>query len=210
MNQYAKIITILGMLAGLGAGSFLFSQYQEIRRQAIEKEKSKIAAYIQDRASAILLPEDFTIQDAAHQHIVFEGFFDTIQSPALVRLKVWNKDAVILWSNLDAIIGSQFLDNQGVKRGLKGEVGFKIMAAQAGQFSERDYAELSETFIPVFDAGGQVVGVIDVYTSTVQLHETINQEFQQRTLITGAIVLLGFAFISWALKYFFKASGKSS
>lgn len=209
MGSYQKTVIVFGVLLAAVTAVFLYMQYGEIWERAVEEEKRDITSHIQDRASVLIFPEDFTDPDTVHQQVMFEGFFDAIQSPEIVRLKIWNEDHVIVWSNLKGLIGQKFEDNEEVAEAFAGEVVFEIAEQSSENSSERDYAELAEAYIPFADATGKIVGVLEVYKSTVKLRERVNSEFKQLALAVVAGVLLVYFLFALLLKYVFNFAKKT-
>jgi len=116
MKTYYKVIIGLAALVIIGTGLWLYSQYEAIKTSTIEKRKADTASFIQNRAAAFIRPEYFGDGYSVLQQQTFENFFGAIQSPRLVRIKVWDRNFTIIWSNLTGLIGKSFPDNHEVKK----------------------------------------------------------------------------------------------
>lgn len=168
------LITLLAIAVG---GTGLFMKYQSIRSAHIEKQKERVASNIHEQATRFIKPEYFRNPAIGQEY--FQKFFDYIQSPSIVRLKVWDHNFTIIWSNLPELIGQSFPDNDEVAEAFEGEIAFEIEKQKNEHISERQFMELSEMYIPFADAKGEVVGVLEVYQPTTKLQNEINTEFKK-------------------------------
>ena len=95
--------------------------------------------------------------------------------PEVVRVKVWDRHATVLWSNEPRLIGQRFPDNDELNAALAGDVSVEMKT-------------LAEVYVPIFSkTTGQVIGVIEVYKSPVRLLATI----QRGRLVVWSISLAG-------------------
>ncbi len=202
MKLSTKIIIALGVLAVAGVAGYGWRQYQRISARVYDAEKQAIATHIQERAGALLAPEDFTSADTARQAEAFQKFFDEIQTANLFRIKVWNKEFVVVWSNLQETIGKRFPDNHEIKESLEGEIEFELKTAgKKEQVGERNYTDFSETYIPVKDAQGAIVGVIEVYQRVFAAQEKIRGEFRASLAVAALSALAGFAALAFVVRF---------
>jgi hypothetical protein len=189
MSAYGKICIGVALFLALGAGAWLYQRYAAIRTAAIEEKKAQTALYIQSRARSFIKPEDFTAGDRAAQRKIFESFFHDLQSPNLVRMKVWDRDFTVLWADLADLVGQRFPDNHEVEEAYEGKIEFEVEKPKTENVSERQYQELSEIYVPVSNSKGEVVGVIEVYQPTFSLNEKIQKSFRYQLLLTIGICL---------------------
>lgn len=205
MKLSTKIIIAVGALAVAGTAGYGYREYNRISARVYETEKQAVAARVQEQASGILSPEDFNGTDATAQARAFEKFFDNVQTSDLFRIKVWNKEFVVVWSNLPETIGKRFPSNHEVKEALEGEIEFELKAAgKKEQVSERNYTDFSETYVPVKDAQGEVMGVIEAYQRIAKAQENIRNEFRGFLLVLVSSVLVGFVALAFIIRLFIK------
>ena len=97
--------------------------------------------------------------------------------PEVVRIKVWNRTATVIWSDKAELIGKRFPDNHDLREALGGEISVKIKPlAKREQASERaGHDVLAEVYVPVIDPRGGVVGVVEVYKVPARLFGTIRR-----------------------------------
>lgn len=195
---------LLALLVVVGTGTFLYNRYGAIKAEAEEAAKTKTAAYIQNRAASMVNPEDFGAVDVKRQQEVFKNFWKSIQSPEFIRIKVWNKNFTIIWSNLSELIGQRFPDNHEVDEALDGEIEFEIEKQKEEHISERQYSEVSETYIPFKDKDGKVVGVLEVYQPTTLLNQEVQGRFQKIAIPTVLAAVVGYLILVFALRFFLK------
>ena len=99
--------------------------------------------------------------------------------PEVVRVKVWDRHATVLWSNEPRLIGQRFPDNDELNAAL---------AARENAYERGSFSVLAEVYVPIFSkTTGQVIGVIEVYKSPLRLLATI----QRGRLVVWSISLAG-------------------
>jgi signal transduction histidine kinase/CheY-like chemotaxis protein len=114
--------------------------------------------------------------------------------PEVTRIKVWDRNATVIWSDEPRLIGRRFPDNRDLQRALAGSVSVEIKNLKGREHAyERDrFSVLAEVYVPIFGAeSGEVIGVVEVYKHPTRLFATIRQG---RTMIwtislAGAVVL---------------------
>jgi hypothetical protein len=197
MNEsaYKGIVLAFGLLLLGVVALWLYSRYSEIRTAAIERKKAETAAYIKSRVSAMVDPAVFDGGDFIRQRQVFQSFFDTIRSRQLAGIKIWDRDMTVLWSNLGELTGQRFPENYEVRKALDGEIEFGVRGQYTEHLTERQFHELSYAYVPISDANGNIVGVVEVYQPTLSLHEEIGSEFQQAALPVGAFMFIGYGML---------------
>ncbi len=201
-SRFSKVVMGCALFVALATGLWLYVSYGNIKQAAIEKRKAETAAYLQKRAAALLKAEDFTAGDPALRQQSFQAFFDAVQSPDLVRMKIWNRDFTVVWSELRELIGQRFPDNHEVQEALEGKIEFELAKSKDEQVSERAFQALSETYVPFFNAKGEVVGVFEVYQPVTTLNEGIRSRFRSlaRTALIFAALVFGILVLaSWVL-----------
>jgi hypothetical protein len=131
----------------------------------------------------------------------FEAFFEAVQSEDVFRVKVWSPAQQIVWSNARQEIGQKFADNHEVDEALEGETEIEIQRGntKTEQRSERLYTDFSETYIPIRDGGGQVIGVAEVYQSITDTMTSIQRRFYQVMALclgSSAVMIAGGAMLA--------------
>lgn len=192
------------LLIAAGTSLFLYIQYNAIREAAIEKEKTKTVAYVLGQTPGFVNSDDFGAMDISRQQQIFNNFWKSIQSPELVRIKVWDKNFTIIWSDSSELIGQRFPENHELKEALEGEVEFEIEKEERESIFERQYGRLSETYVPFVGADGEVAGVLEVYQSTVRLDQEIWGNFKKIVIPTLLMAIGGYLILAFVIRFFLK------
>ena len=97
--------------------------------------------------------------------------------PEVVRAKVWDNQAVILWSDDSNLIGRQFRDNEELRKALAGkvEVEIKSLIKQENHNERAGFTTLAEIYVPVLSDDGKVLGVVEVYKTPARLLATVRR-----------------------------------
>jgi signal transduction histidine kinase len=95
--------------------------------------------------------------------------------PEVVRVKVWSREAEILWSDEPGLIGRRFPDNDELQGALAGEVEVEItrLGKSEQRYEQRAFGTLAEVYVPIVGGGGRVLGVIEVYKTPDRLQNTV-------------------------------------
>ncbi len=204
-RYYYKAIIGLAVFAIIGTGLWLYKRYETIKASVFEARRMEIAAHIQDRAAALIKPEAFSNQDPMLQRQAFEAFFDAIQTPEIFRVKVFDRQPKIIWSNLKEIIGEDASNNPEVTDALnEGKITSKFKSLKPEQVSERQFREFTETYVPIRYGKGQIVGVIEVYQTALSAKKKIQEELLQAAISALAVALAGYLAAALGLRIVMK------
>lgn len=209
-----KIFIGLGVCATIffvGASfAFFSSWYTEAETTFVENEKNIIAEQVEEKFAVSARPGDFLLTDKDAQKKIFDAFWIRTQSPDIVRMKVWREDTV-LWSDVSEIVGQRFSDNdelQMVQEKKKSVVEIKS-PGKAENITEQQYGELLEVYVPIFDEKKDIVGVIEVYSSTADMREFLEQKMIRQILVLGIPILSLYALSIMMLWRFFMKKAQS-
>ena len=119
-------------------------------------------------------PQDRTTRERWGREIprLFLGF------PEIVRIKVWDREGTVLWSDDARLIGRRFPDNTDLRESLAGKITVQIkeLVKSEQAFDRGQYPVLAEVYVPIHAKGtGQVIGVVEVYKTPVRLLATIRR-----------------------------------
>jgi signal transduction histidine kinase/ActR/RegA family two-component response regulator len=98
--------------------------------------------------------------------------------PEVRRIKVWDRNATVIWSDEPRLIGRRFPDNRDLQRALAGSVSVEIKHLKGREHAyERDrFTVLAEVYVPIYASeSGQVIGVVEVYKYPVRLFAAVRQ-----------------------------------
>lgn len=90
-------------------------------------------------------------------------FNNLLALPGVFRIKVWNDEGTILWSDHSDLIGQNFGQNHHFQMAARGEVSYNNKGLQKFENqSEQDSQIVVEIYTPV-KIGDKVVGVVEFY-----------------------------------------------
>jgi len=182
-----SIIIIAAIISG---GIFLsFSFSEQYWSSTIERTELVTANSILVHAQAHLVSEDFVVGDFEKQEETFSEFFRSIDTSEVIRIKVWSKEGIILFSDRKEIVGQDFSDNLRFQEAIKGSIQPVIKEpVKPENIAEKGYGQLMEVYVPI-TLEGEIVGVIETYTSLDHLNNSID-ELNQIVLIGTLTVIL--------------------
>lgn len=113
--------------------------------------------------------------------------------PDVLRTNVYSPERRAIWSTDRAVMGKQFGPNEELDHALKGELVYESgkvkkqeHVSSAGALGSATSGYFIEIYVPVRDAAGKVVGVVELYKTPAALFEAIDEA--QRTVALGAAV----------------------
>ena len=108
--------------------------------------------------------------------------------PEVTRIKIWNPEATVLWSDETRLIGQRFPENDELQEALTGRVAIEIKSlTRTENVYEPHGARLAEIYVPIFSSTGAVIGVVEIYKTPARLFATI----RRGTLLIWSISLAG-------------------
>jgi len=161
-----------------------------LRKDLLEREWGITADYIRTEARHYLTPADFALpfSPSAQEH--FRDFYKkTVMMPEIVRVKIHDTTAAVVWSDHALLIGQRFLDNDHLLGALAGRtmVHVEMDEAKGENIHERaEFPELVEVYVPiVFPQSPNVAGVVEAYKAPTTVFANIRQG--QRVVIETAL-----------------------
>lgn len=176
---------------------FIFFANKNLEALLLKRAETFIADHTKIDALHLLNSSDFTFVDSASTELKFVSFADKMKIPDILRIKVWDKNGRIIFSDDKSIVGKLFLDNEEYNEAIKGSVEAEIKyPAKKESMSERGYGRLLEVYVPIqFDGETKPVGVIETYYRLDDVYKALN-ETRIKIFFTGAagflVILLFF------------------
>ena len=168
----------LGCIGALAlAMGFVLSSL--LTRAASDWEWENTAALVRREVRMTGLEEIFTAGGGSAARERWGPQFSRLLTslPEVVRAKVWDTQARILWSDETTLIGRQFLDNEELHEALSGtlEVEIKSLHKAEQGYERAVFTTLAEIYVPILSGEGKVVGVVEVYKTPDRLLAAIRR-----------------------------------
>lgn len=191
-SAYWIKLGFVAVILALASAVAISLRYETHWAAAKDDHRAAMTAFIRAQAqSAGMIEEDFSTTSAEHHAEVFGAYFARIKSPEIIRIKAWNKEHTIIWSNLTETIGQQFADNHELDEAFEGEVEMEIEKEKEGRTSERRYDEFAEIYVPIYGAADSrtVIGVIEVYQPSFMMRDAAGEKRMRDVGVAAAISL---------------------
>lgn len=173
-----------------------------LQRQLVESALLGAAEVAVTQVTAAVRP-DITMADVAQPFSApLRAELDQVakrnlESGGIVRIKIWNRAGMVVYSNDPAQIGLHDVGNVGLKQALEGRTVSELSdLSAAGHDSERRWGRLLEMYIPLRASDSdRVVGAYEIYHTTTSLDRHVARI--RRTMALG--VFGGFVILYLAL-----------
>ncbi len=183
-----RVTTVLILvLVGFTTGFLINENVKSIEIERTKNIVSNIAAL---RAEQNLDESLFTSPNYERDSFVWKSFFDkNLKTSELIRIKVWDNNAVVIYSDNPEIVGKQFPDNKEFQEAIEGEVVAEIKTPLGEEnIGEISYRQLMEIYTPiVFVDGQKPSGVIELYYSM----DNINNSLYSLNILIWLIIAAG-------------------
>ena len=166
---------VLALMAALGwVTSHVLVQNMQ------ESEWETTAQIVRYQASTHGLEQIFTDPEARLDRARIRSSLSPLFSlPEIVRVKVWDRDAVVLWSDDERLIGRSLAGDPDIDVALRGQVRVQIKSLPKPENAEERefFGTLAEVYVPIFAAQdrGPVIGVLEVYKVPQRLYGEIRK-----------------------------------
>lgn len=198
MTRATKFLIPLALIILMVCGWWFYTQYLRISTAVHDQERQTTAAFLDAAARPYVVSGAFMSEDRAVRDAAFTSFFQDVQSPDLFRVKAWNRDYSIVWSDLADLIGTQYKDNQAVAEAFDGTPVLSIGVPKLEHVSERQLVQLLEVYAPVHDTDGNVVLVFETYTAGSPIPPEAGKEislYASSALGAALILIFGAGFL---------------
>ena len=167
-----------------------------LTRNMLEWEWQGTAELVRYQVRAYALERLFTDRDLQADHRRFrESLGSLLSLPEVVRVKVWNRQGAVIWSDDDRLIGRTFPGNRELREALGGAVSVQLKdLKKAEHVHERErFEKLAEVYVPIFsgtDPNG-AIGVLEMYKVPTRLSAQIHNVtvIVWSTSLAGGIIL---------------------
>jgi two-component system sensor histidine kinase HydH len=166
---------------------FIVSNY--LISQILDREWRTTAQIVRADVRKFLVEYDFKAQDRKSVGPKFAALLDHMRlAPEIIRFRVYNPKAIVIWSDNKQLVGKYFGDNPQLQKALRGNV-----IADMGERQQSDNtvdgkpaSPVVEVYVPIYgENGGELLGVFETYRRP----DTILQAVREARLVVflGAV-----------------------
>jgi signal transduction histidine kinase len=119
---------------------------------------------------------------------------DTLMQRASARmqvaaLKIWSPGGTVVYSTNPEVVGQTFEPTDALRRALEGmtSVEFDILDDAESAWERSMNVPLIEVYVPIRNAGGQVVAVAEFYENAEVLNDELVRSRRDTWIVTGAV-----------------------
>ena len=144
-----------------------------LENDSLERSKQLTAALISKEVNNELLPGELTAPETGHALKAFSKKIRHLSLPPDVeRIKIWNSEKIVVWSDDERLIGKQFLDNEELNEALEGKIESELSELKKTEHQfERKFKRLLELYVPIqFGPGGKTRAVFEIYQNLDPLY----------------------------------------
>ena len=136
-------------------------------KQILDREWQITAQLVRADVRKFLEDYDFIAQDRKSVGHKFVALLDRMrQLSVIVRFKVYNAKAVVIWADDKQFVGKSFSDNPQLRRALSGEViaNLNSLNKPESAFGRNLAAKTVEVYVPIYSENDrQLLGVFETY-----------------------------------------------
>ena len=175
---------------------------QSALRQEAENAVVQVSALLNPNLKASdfagpLSPDRFAQIDALIRENILHGH---ISQEHIVRIKIWNREGVLIYSDEKDLVGLRFPENEEFKEALSGKIAMEVSSLKKEEnIGERGrFARLMEVYVPLRPVGSpHITGVFEIYHDLTFLKNHIAQT--RRVIYSsvglGFLILYGSLFL---------------
>jgi PAS domain S-box-containing protein len=200
LGRFHGFLVTSAVLIGVAVVTSGFVVDRFFEQQQLAHEEEHTTKVVQTQARQHLTPDDFGLPDPDRERRAFAVFFREL--PDVVRLKVYDPNGQVIWSDEPRLIGLTFPDNPYLARALRGEVVTVMQVPQGSEHVyERAIPHVAETYVPITVPGrSALLGVVETYKDVTQFVLGIRRT--QRLIWgigggVGLILYIALAFVVW-------------
>ncbi len=166
-------LCIAGLSMALGFASALF-----LEDQMLQSEWASTAEIVNYQVGEHALAPSLMDPKFRHEPAKYrEAFKSLLGVPEVIRIKIWDRDATVLWSDDDRLIGKRFPENPEVQEALAGRLAaeLKTLPKDEEEYRREQFTWLAEIYVPVrVQPSGEIIGAIEVYKQPSRLVAAIH------------------------------------
>jgi len=194
--RFAIISFVLLLAVGLVLARWLNSVQRERRLDDAAASAQIVAqAGLQGQLASADLDTDFRPLDIDTRAALDQAFGSAISEDGVVRLKIWNRQHWIVYSDNPLLVGRWFPGDDGLTTALQGQVSKAITdLARPEEMEERDFGRLLAVYVPIRqdanlrltnDLSGEVIGAFEIYVPYQPIADAIAEDARNLSIALG-------------------------
>lgn len=215
IKRHNLILIVIAAVLLFGNVVFLWTKYQAsfeptFSADAMKKHPlfvTKVNSVVDDvQLKARDLPEGSFSSSGEEAEEILSKFFDSVRTSDLFRMKIWDKNYTVIWSNATETIGKSFPDNHEVTEAYQGEREVEVksnvkVTEKSESFTERSFSNYAEVYIPIKDSSDKVVGVAETYIVTEDVVTQLRSDFYKSAALSVGVSVVIFVAAFLALRF---------
>lgn len=198
-----SLVCIALLVLGLGYGISHF-----LTENMLKREGRVTSDLVRAIAGRELVGEEFQHSTTMSQDRLRVMFREVLRLPEIIRIKVYDGEGVIRWSDEPRVIGRRFPDNLELQEALHGEIEVEMWKPwKTEHLYEREKhrkEQIVEIYVPLTDDTGSIYGVAEVYKRPVSLFA----EIRRGKIVVWAISFAGGLILYFSLFWIFRSELK--
>lgn len=195
LAQFSLISLVLFIIIGALLG---WGLTQHLEKQALDQQQEILKSLVSPAISDLLKPDVLekgapALPVKSEEYKSIEGALSLLSGSGLVRLKVWNPNGLIVYSDQGDLVGQKYPVTGDLQEAFDGATTADISPlGKAENAEERGYGELLEIYTPIWGSGGgKAKAVFEGYYDIEDLRAKINStnEFLWTSIVTGFLFL---------------------
>lgn len=187
-------------LAVLVVFCFIFGEIitNDLERNMLTRAEQLTARFVSDEVKHEFLSTDFMLRkNIADYNNLAEKIRHLTLTQGIERIKIWNKDEIVVWADAKELVGQHFPDNEGLIRALHGETVSEISTLGKVEHKfEHQFEKLMELYIPIrFEPQENIEIVFEIYQNV----DTLYADISRQKLIIWISSILGFTILYFML-----------
>ncbi len=163
-----RLFAVLSLIVvGLITAALSFGISYYLRKDLLDHEWGITRDFIQTEAEFHLTPSDFDDSSSLTAQEHFRIFYQqTVMMPEIVRVKIWDRTGMVIWSDEKRLIGQRFPHNAHFASAIAGRTMVNLGEAKKKEnvYERGEFPRLVEVYVPiVFPGTSRPAGVVETY-----------------------------------------------
>lgn len=199
-------IAVIAILSLVGLGIYkIYSGHiiREAEETAVEisdviLQHARDTLFVTDsrgKSSIKVTQDNFPALDA-----LMRGYLQPLR---IIKSKIYSKDKEIVYSTDKGIIGQVDAANEELEEAMEGRVSSEFETKEKVwdlENEERLNVDLIETYIPIKEKDGNVIGSFEIYTDVSRYRREIFSTLAYSLILLGSVLLASFGFLFMIMK----------